>query len=153
MEPLGKIIKEHPFFENLIPEYIELIAGCASLVKFDENHMILKEGETADNFYLIRNGKIALQMQVPNQETVILDTIREGEVVGWSWLFSPYQTHFDARALESTRAISFDGKCLRKKIDQDHNLGFHIMTQFVKIIQDRLQATRLKLIEMYGVGK
>jgi CRP/FNR family cyclic AMP-dependent transcriptional regulator len=153
MESLGKIIRKHPFFENLIPEYIELIAGCASLVKFDENHMVLKEGETADNFYLIREGKISLEMNVPDQGTVTLETVGKGDVVGWSWLFAPYQTHFDARALESTRAISFDGKCLRKKIDQDHNLGFHIMIQFVKIIQNRLQATRLKLIDMYGVGK
>ena len=153
MESLGKIIKEHPFFENLIPEYIELIAGCAALVKFDENHMILKEGETADNFYLIREGKISLEMDVPDQGTITLETVGEGDVVGWSWLFAPYQTHFNARALEPTRAISFDGKCLRKKIDQDHNLGFHIMTQFVKIIQNRLQATRLKLIDMYRPDK
>lgn len=153
MESLGKIIKEHPFFENLIPEYIELIAGCASLVKFDKNHMILKEGETADNFYLIRSGKIGVDMHVPNQEHITIDTVSTGDVLGWSWLFAPYQTHFDAKVLESTRAISFDGKCLRKKIDQDHNLGFHIMTQFVKIIQDRLQASRLKLIEMYVAGK
>jgi len=150
MESLGKIIKKHPFFENLIPEYIELIAGCASLVKFDQDHMVLKEGETADNFYLIREGKISLEMNVPDQGTVTLETVGEGDVVGWSWLFTPYQTHFNARALEPTRAISFDGKCLRKKIDQDHNLGFHIMTQFVKIIQNRLQAARLKLIDMYG---
>jgi CRP/FNR family cyclic AMP-dependent transcriptional regulator len=153
MESLGKIIKEHPFFENLIPEYIELIAGCASLVKFDKDHMVLKEGETADNFYLIREGKISLEMVVPEQGAVALETVGEGDVVGWSWLFAPYQTHFDARAVEQTRAISFDGKCLRKKIDQDHNLGYHIMKEFVQIIQERLQATRLKLVDMYGVGK
>lgn len=153
MESLGRIIQEHPFFKNFIPEYIEVITGCASLVKFDENHMIFKEGQTADNFYLVRHGKIALEMYVPQQGGVIIDTISEGEVLGWSWLFAPYQNHFDARALELTRAISFDGKCLRKKIDEDHNLGYHIMIQFVQIIQDRLQATRLKLIDMYGVGK
>ena len=153
MESLGRIIQEHPFFKNFIPEYIEVITGCASLVKFDENHMIFKEGQTADNFYLVRHGKIALEMYVPHQGAVIIDTVIEGEVLGWSWLFTPYQTHFDARALELTRAISFDGKCLRKKIDEDHNLGYHIMIQFVQIIQDRLQATRLKLIDMYGTGK
>lgn len=151
MESLGKIIKEHPFFNDLIPEYIEIIAGCASLVKFDKNHMVLKEGETADNFYLVREGKIALEMNVPDQGSVTLEIVGEGDVVGWSWLFAPYQTHFDARALEVTRAISFDGKCLRKKIDQDHNLGYHIMKEFVQIIQERLQATRLKLVDMYRV--
>lgn len=150
MESLGEIIKEHPFFNDLIPEYIEIIAGCAFLVKFDQDHMVLKEGETADNFYLIREGKISLEMTVPDRDAVTLETVGEGGVVGWSWLFAPYQTHFDARALESTRAISFDGKCLRKKIDQDHNLGFHIMKQFVQIIQERLQATRLKLVDIYG---
>lgn len=153
MESLGRIIQEHPFFKNFIPEYIEVITGCASLVRFDENHMIFKEGQTADNFYLVRHGKIALEMYVPQQGGIIIDTIGEGEVLGWSWLFAPYQNHFDARALELTRAISFDGKCLRKKIDEDHNLGYHIMTQFVQIIQDRLQATRLKLIDMYSAGK
>ena len=149
MESLAKIIKEHPFFHELIPEYMEIIAGCASLVKFDKDHMVLKEGETADNFYLVREGKIAVEMPLSDQGAVSLETVGEGDVVGWSWLFAPYQTHFDARAVEPTRAISFDGKCLRKKIDEDHNLGFHIMKQFVQIIQERLQATRLKLIDMY----
>lgn len=151
MESLGKIIKEHPFFANLIPEYIELIAGCASLVKFDKDHMVLKEGEAADNFYLIREGKISVEISVPHGGAVALETVGEGDVVGWSWLFAPYQTQFTARAVENIRAISFDGKCLRKKIDQDHNLGFHVMKEFVKVIQERLKATRLKLVDMHGI--
>jgi CRP-like cAMP-binding protein len=64
----------------------------------------------------------------------------------------PYRWHFDARAVEVTRAIALDGKCLREKCQEDHDLGYEIMKRFALIIAERLEATRLQLMDIYGNG-
>jgi CRP-like cAMP-binding protein len=81
-----------------------------------------------------------------------VQTVGEGEILGWSWLFAPYRWHFDARAQQPTRALAFDGKCLRGKCDEDHDLGYAIYTRFMRIATDRLQATLLQLLDLYATS-
>jgi len=151
MRTLESVLAEHPFFKGLDPRYLELLAGCASNVRFNAGEFIFHEGEEANRFYLIRHGKVALEIFVPERGPVTIQTIDAGDVLGWSWLFPPYRWHFDARAIELTRAIAFDGQCLRSKCDEDHDLGYELMQRFARIITERLQATRLQLLDVYGV--
>jgi CRP-like cAMP-binding protein len=74
-----------------------------------------------------------------------------GEVLGWSWLIPPYHWKFDARAIEQTRALALDGKCLRTKCEEDHDLGYELLKRFAQIMEERLQATRLQLLDVYGL--
>lgn len=150
MQTLEPIIAEHPFFEDLRPDYLGELVGCASNVRFDAGAVIFLEGGDADQFYLIREGTVSLDVYVPNRGVVTIQTIHDGDVLGWSWLFPPYQWHFDARAVESVRALAFDAKCLREKADADHELGYQLMQRFTKVIMERLQATRLQLLDLYG---
>ena len=150
MGTLEAILAEHPFLKGLDPAHIELIAGCASNVRFNKGDFIFREEDEADRFYLIRHGLIALDVFVPQRGPVTIDTIQEGEVVGWSWLFPPYRWHFDARALQLTRAVAFDGKCLREKCDKDAKLGYELVTRFSQVIMQRLQSSRLQLLDLYG---
>jgi len=150
MGTLDSILAEHPFLKGLAPSQIELIAGCASNVRFNKGDYIFREDEEADRFYLIRHGLIALDVFVPQRGPVTIDTIQEGEVLGWSWLFPPYRWHFDARALQLTRAVAFDGKCLREKCDKDSRLGYELVMRFSQIIMQRLQSARLQLLDLYG---
>ena len=151
MRTLASVLAEHPFFAGLEPRYLELLAGCASNVRFNAGEFVFREGEAANQFYLIRHGKVALEIFVPERGPVTIQTIDAGDVLGWSWLFPPYRWHFDARAMELTRAIAFDGQCLRSKCDEDHDLGYELMRRFARIITERLQATRLQLLDVYGV--
>ncbi len=150
MGTLEAILAEHPFLKGLDPAHIELIAGCASNVRFNKGDFIFREEDEADRFYLIRHGLVALDVFVPQRGPVTIDTIQEGEVVGWSWLFPPYRWHFDARALQLTRAVAFDGKCLREKCDKDAKLGYQLVTRFSQVIMQRLQSSRLQLLDLYG---
>ena len=150
MGTLEAILAEHPFLKGLDPAHIELIAGCASNVRFNKGDFIFREEDEADRFYLIRHGLVALDVFVPQRGPVTIDTIQEGEVVGWSWLFPPYRWHFDARALQLTRAVAFDGKCLREKCDKDAQLGYQLVTRFAQVIMQRLQSSRLQLLDLYG---
>jgi CRP-like cAMP-binding protein len=119
-------------------------------VRFDAGQFIFREGEEAHQFYIIRGGKVALEIFSPERGSIIIDTLESGEVLGWSWLVPPYQWRFDARASELTRAIALDGKCLRKKCEQHHDLGYELLKRFADIMAQRLDATRLQLMDMYG---
>jgi len=150
METLERILSEHPFLKNLELRYLRLIVGCASNVRFEAGQFICREGEEADQFYVIRHGKVALEILAPGRGPIIVETLWEGEILGWSWLVPPYHWHFDARAVELTRAIALDGKCLRTKCEEDHDLGYELLKRFAHIIEQRLQATRLQLLDVYG---
>ncbi len=150
MENLGKILAEHPFLKGLESHYLDLIAGCASNVRFDAGQFIFHEGEEANQFYVIRNGKVALEIFSPERGAIEIDMLEEGDVLGWSWLIPPYHWRFDARAVELTRAIALDGKCLRNKCEEDHDLGYQLLKRFAHIIEQRLQSTRLQLLDVYG---
>jgi CRP/FNR family transcriptional regulator, cyclic AMP receptor protein len=119
-------------------------------VRFEPEHVVFREGEAADQFYLVREGLIAVQVLVPHRGFVTVETVNEGEVLGWSWLFPPYRWHFSARTLQPTRALAFDGLCLRGKCEEDHDLGYELMKRFSRITAERLQATRLQLLDLYG---
>jgi CRP/FNR family cyclic AMP-dependent transcriptional regulator len=151
METLEPILAEHPFLKGLEPQYLKFIIGCASNVRFKAGQFLFREGEEADQFYMIRQGKVAVEIRAPKGSSIIVQTLGEGEVLGWSWLIPPYRWRFDARAVDLTRAIALDGKCLRTKSEEDHNLGYELLKRFSDIIVERLDATRLQLLDLYGV--
>jgi len=150
MKNAEKILEEHPFLEGLDPEKLKIIASCAREVSFESGHMIYNEGDEADHFLLILNGKAAIEVFGGQRGSFTIQTVGPGDVLGWSWLFPPFQRRFDARALEPTRAIALDGKFLREKAEEDHNLGYELLKRFSKIVVERLQATRLQLLDIYG---
>jgi CRP/FNR family cyclic AMP-dependent transcriptional regulator len=144
------ILSQHPFFKDLDSKKLQFIAGCASNVRFEEGKFLFRDGEDANNFYVIRAGKVAIEIFSPKRGAITIQTLREGDVLGWSWLFPPYRWHFDAKALELTRAISLDGKCLRNKCEEDHHLGYELMKRFSDVIIQRLQATRIQVLDLYA---
>ena len=147
---LAHSIEEHPFFANLSDEYCNLLGGCARNLRFEVGEFILREGEPADEFCLIREGRAALEVHIPGHPELTFQTLGPGEVVGVSWLVSPYRWSYDARALERIRAIGVDARCLRNKCDSDHDLGYDMMNRFLPVLVQRLQATRLQLLDVYG---
>ncbi len=149
MESLEPLLAEHPFLKGLDSRYTQIITGCASNVRFDTGQIIFREGEEANQFYIIRQGKVALQIYTPGRGSIIIDTLTEGEVLGWSWLIPPYQWRFDAVASELTRAIALDGKCLRNKCEADHDLGYELLKRFSSIVDQRLESTRIRLLDIY----
>jgi CRP/FNR family transcriptional regulator, cyclic AMP receptor protein len=152
METIDTLLRAAPVFEGLEPKALGLIAGCASNVHFDQGAVLFREGDEADTFFLVRHGTVALEMFVPSRGAAVIETIEAGEVVGWSWLFPPYRWHFDARALTDLRATAFDGACLRGKADEDSALGYQLMSRFAQVLIERLQWTRLRLLDVYGDG-
>ena len=150
MESLEPLVAAHPVFKSLDPSHTKLIVGCASNAVFEQDDFVFREGEEANVFYLIRQGHVVIETYSPEKGTIGIQTCRDGDVVGWSWLIPPYRWRFDARALQRTRLIAIDGKCLRTKCDQDHNLGYQMMRIFTEVISERLDATRMQLLDFYA---
>jgi len=149
-ESLERILAAHPFFKGMEPIYHQLFVDCASNVRFEAGEVIFREGEVANQFYLIRHGRVAVEVSTPERGPVIVQSLGEGEVLGWSWMMPPYRWRFDARAVELTRAIALDGRCLRERSEEDHDLGFQLMKRAAQVMEERFQATRLQLLDIYG---
>jgi len=150
MENLEKLLKEHPFFAGMKDEHVALLVGCAKNAVYKAGQFVFREGDDADSFFILRHGKVVVETFVPNRGPIAIQTREAGEVLGWSWLVLPYRWRFDARAVELTRAVVLDGKCLRDRLDKDHDLGYELMKRFSVLIAQRLEATRLQLMDIYG---
>lgn len=150
MENLERILSEHPFFGGLDRAFLELACGCARNARFEAGQFIAHEGEAADQFYLLREGRVALQIAAPGRGAATFLTLGPGEVFGVNWLVPPYRWTYDARALDPTRVIAMDGKCLRNKCEGDHNMGYDIMKRLMPIVIDRLHTTRLQFLDLYN---
>ena len=150
MKTFDDIIAEHPFFRGLEPAFCRLIAGCGRNVVFNADDYLFREGEPADQFYLIRHGKVAFEVNVPGRGAIRFLTLQEGEIAGISWLVSPYRWTYTAKAVELTRAVALDAVCLRGKCEADHHLGYELFKRFVPELARRLQATRLQMFDVYG---
>ena len=151
MENLQPILTQHPFFRDLREDHLSLITGCASNVRFDAGSFIFREGEEAQKFYLVRQGRVGIEIVGPDRGPITIQTLSDGDILGWSWLIPPYEWHFDARAIELTRALALDAKCLRTKCESDHHLGYELLKRFSSVMEQRMQATVLQLLDLYGV--
>jgi CRP-like cAMP-binding protein len=150
MEGLDRLLKEHPFLLGLSDEQIRFIVGCARNVRAEAGEFLFREGTDADAMYLVRAGSIALELHVPGRGTVTVETLREGDVFGWSWLFPPYTWALDARAVELSRMIAFDGTCLRRKMEADPAFGFLIAKRLLQQLHLRLERVRLQRLDVYA---
>jgi CRP/FNR family transcriptional regulator, cyclic AMP receptor protein len=150
MRTVDQLIAEASVFAGLEASQLELIGGCAWNEHVEAGTRLLREGEPADRFFLIRRGAVALEIDAPGRGSLVLETLHDGEMVGWSWLFAPYRWQFDGRAIEACELVTFDGGCLRGKCEADHELGYQLMSRFASDLLARLQSTRLQLLDVYG---
>lgn len=150
IQALEPVLQQYPFFDGLSDAHLKTIASSAKDLHFPEQHIIFHEGDFANEFYVICDGLVAVELQTPSGATT-LQTVDKGEVLGWSWLSPPYRWHFNARTLRPTHALALDGNLLRNKCQEDRDLGYEVLKRFVDLIASRLDATRLQLLDIYCV--
>jgi len=149
METLQPILIAHPFFADFPGAHLETVVGCASNVRFGAHEYVFHEGEEANKFYLIREGKVALQIFSERRGSLNILTLGAGDILGWSWLFPPYRWKFSAKTIEATRAFAMDGQCLRDKAEEDHDLGYELLKRFSHVFETRLETMRLQVANVY----
>lgn len=142
-------VAELGVFRGLGEPQLRALAELADERSFAPGELVLREGDPAVEFHVIRGGCVALETHVPQRGAVIVQTLEPGDVVGASWLLPPYRTHFDVRAIGFVRTVAFDAPRLRARLEQDPELGFELMRRFTPMVVQRLQATRLRLLDLY----
>jgi CRP/FNR family transcriptional regulator, cyclic AMP receptor protein len=150
MAGLEQILREQPFFADFPAEQSSLVAGCARNHRFEAGQYLFREGEPADEFFLIRQGRVAIEIVAPGQSPIVFSTLGVGDIAGATWIVPPYRWIFDARAIELTRALGIDAACLRGKCEADHDLGYEMTKRFLTVLGRQLQATTLQILDVYG---
>jgi CRP-like cAMP-binding protein len=145
------LLAAQPVLLGLEPADIDLIAGCGHNEVFAAGAFLAHEDDEANHFFIVREGRVALETHA-STGSLLIDTIGSGDLVGWSWLFPPYRWVFDVAAVQVTHAVVIDAACLRDKCDADPAFGYRVIRRFSQVIVDRLQATRVRLLDLYGAG-
>ncbi len=143
-------LAEATFFAGMEAAHLDLLSGYGELMHFNAGDFLLKEGETADCFYLTLQGDVSIESYVPGRSLLIISKVGAAGLVGYSWLFPPYRNAFDARAVTEVKAVRLNGSCLRGKAEEDHELGYQLMKRFAAIMLQRMQATRRQMLDVYG---
>ena len=143
-------LSTHAFFSGLNEEYIELLSEFATQKHFAEGHVLFQQGKLADKFYLVREGKVSVQVPALVGPVLELQILGENEMLGWSWLIPPYRWNFLARAVEDTEVIEFDGAAILAKCEQDPKFGYELFKRFTALMSERLNASRQKMMDQYN---
>lgn len=153
IKDIRTLLAENQFFESMSDAHLEMTAGCGKLVRFKAGEFLLREGDEAGTFYLVREGEVSVESHVPAAGPLIIARVGAGGITGFSWLFPPYRNSFDSLALTDVSALALDGECLRGKAEADHELGYQLMKRFAQVMLNRLQATRRQVMDIYANGR
>ena len=145
MTTMQQTLSTYPFLAGLPEDHLSLLAEQASQLSFKAGEYIFREGETADTFYLIQEGKVALDTFVPQHGLVTIHTVSGPEILGWSWFIPPHQWRFNALTIEPTTAIVLDGTFLREQFEADHDFGYELVKRLAVVIGQRFAATKTRL--------
>ena len=150
MKDMEALVREHAFLCGLDDALIASIAGCGKNVVFQPNEYIFREGEKAQEFYLVKTGLVALEIYMPGRGEISFLTVKGDEILGYSSLVEPYRCLYDARAVEPVRAIAFDHHCLVDKCESDHTMGYEILKRVMTALTQRLHAARIQSANLYA---
>lgn len=152
MESHVEPLLEHPFFKGMKEADIRSVAECGKDVAFEKGQVIFRQNEVAVRFFVIQEGTVALEVQSAEQDPLVIQTLGEGSVLGWSWIFPNEEWKFSARVIDPVKAIVIDTRCLHGKVENDDSLGSELFRRFAGIMVERLQATRMQLMDIYRPG-
>ncbi|HET8680704.1 MAG TPA: cyclic nucleotide-binding domain-containing protein [Micromonosporaceae bacterium] len=142
-----ELLAAHPFCAGLTDRQVDRLSTWARRSLLHAGERVFDEGGRADRFWLIHQGRVALDTRLGPDRYVVLDSLGAGTVLGWSWLFPPYRWHFGAVAVQPTVAVEVDGPGVRELCEADPVLGYQLLFRFMVVVVQRMQATRLRLLD------
>ena len=144
-------LADHDFLRGLPPATVTQLAELAAELSFPAGHRLFEEGGMAGQFWLIRDGRVALDLKVPGPAPLIVETIGDGDVIGLSWLAPHRRWQFGAEAVLPATAFEFDSAAVSDLMERDPALGYQLARRLINVATRRLQATRFRLLDMYGL--
>lgn len=144
---IEKELAGHDFFLGLEPSFITFLADCAKTREVGADTHLFRHGSRADRFYLLRKGCVCVEVAAISGPPLRLQRLRPGDMLGWSWLIAPFRWHFQARALEDSEVIEFDGDAVLKRCEADPKFGYELLKRFSGLMSSRLAASREKMMD------
>jgi CRP-like cAMP-binding protein len=147
---LNQVLRNHAFTRGLADAQIAALASIASEATFEENQVVLVDGERSRAFYLVLTGSVSVELRTPSY-VVSVQALGPGQVFGWSALLEDHETLFQVRARENTTALRLDGADLKAACHQDRLLGMEVLQRALAVVAGRVKATEIRFAEMCGV--
>ncbi|NGO69192.1 cyclic nucleotide-binding domain-containing protein [Streptomyces boncukensis] len=138
------------FFGVLPGSHRHELRALGEEVSFPVGARIFEEGERADRFWVLRTGTVALDLRVPGRRPVPIETVGPGELLGWSWLFPPYEWHLGAGTASPVRADEYDAEAVRRLCEENPEIGSALARGVAEVVADRLRRARTRLTDLYG---
>jgi len=149
-ETTRNLLSDHAFLAGFPPEAVALVADQAEAVTFRPGVLLFREGSPADVTYFIIKGSVSIEVHAPNRGPIVIETLEAGQVVGLSWAAPPFRYQFDARAVDEVEVVCVNTERLRVSLAENPVLGFLLLDRLAGVILERLQATRIRLLDIYG---
>ncbi len=139
----------HPFLEGIPEPLLDRLMAMAFEVTFEPGQILFREADPSSFFYLILSGTVSVEIAMPGR-VLRIQTVGEGEELGWTSIMAKVNKQFQARSLSPVRAIAFDGVRLKAECDSDPEFGYFIMCRILDVVAERLRATRLQMLDVYS---
>lgn len=150
METLVTFLESTDLMRGLPRRHLKTVAECATRARYETGEFLARWGDVAESFWLVREGRVALELDVPGRGELTVAVAGPGDFVGFSWLSPPYRMQFDVRALTPVETECFDGRAVRACCGADKWLGYGLVQRFAQLAADRVEAMNLQLIDVYG---
>jgi CRP-like cAMP-binding protein len=147
---LTEKLRELQILEGIPAEALERIASVAHLVEFRAGDIIFREGAPAEDIYLITSGSVSLEICAPSVGCERILTVETGDLLSWSPLLGHEKLTATARALVPTSAVKISGRQVLALCAHDAHFGYEFMRRVAEVLAQRLKATRLQLLNIYG---
>ena len=149
-QSISEYLSAHEFFSELSEDVLKFLCECASTRKIKKGQILFRQDERADKFYVVRNGRISVQIPAIMGPALEIQALGKDQVLGWSWLISPYQWHFQAKTEEDSELLEFDGAAILARCEQEPKFGFELLKRFAALMSDRLDAARQRMIDEWN---
>jgi len=143
-------LSAHEFFSEFSDDVLKFLCECSSTREIKKGQILFRQGEHADKFYVVRNGRISIQMPAIMGPTLEIQTLGKDQVLGWSWLISPYQWNFQTKAEEDSELLQFDGTAILARCEQEPKFGYELLKKFAGLMSVRLNAARQKMMDEWN---
>ncbi len=147
---LRAILDNNAFFAGMDDTHLDFISDHAMEKHIETGHVIFRQGEHADKFFLVLDGAINVEIPALYGPTLTIQNLKSGHMLGWSWLISPYEWDFQAKVEESTQLLEFDGAAILKHCDDDPNFGYAFLRRFTELMSERLHAARQRMMDEWN---
>ena len=143
-------LKTHSIFKGMSDDQAQTLASAASIRTYEPGDCLFKQDESADFCYIVVSGRVSVQIPAIYGPPLVVQSIPDEGVLGWSWLIPPYRWAFEAITQVQTEVIELDGKALREACETDPVLGYQLMKRFAGLMSQRLYEAREKMMENWS---